>query len=86
MEKHVVYNPTGVCCRQMEFDLVEGRIHNVEFHGGCRGNSNGITHLIEGREAVEVTDILKNIDCRNGVSCPQQLAIAVLEALDGEKR
>lgn len=82
MDRHVVYSPEGVCCKQMEFDLIEGRIHNVEFHGGCKGNSVGIMRLIEGREAAEVTDMLKNIDCRNGVSCPQQLAIAVSSALE----
>ena len=35
MNKHVEYKPEGVCARKIEFDLDDGKLHNVHFTGGC---------------------------------------------------
>ncbi|WP_329759040.1 TSCPD domain-containing protein [Allisonella histaminiformans] len=38
MNKHVEYKPEGVCARKIEFELEDGKLHNVHFTGGCPGN------------------------------------------------
>ena len=51
MNKHVEYKPEGVCARKIEFDLEDGKLHNVHFTGGCPGNLAAIGKLIEGQDA-----------------------------------
>ncbi len=78
------YQPQGVCARQIQFTLDdEGNVSNVSFYGGCNGNLQAISKLIEGKPAQEVIDILKGNDCAGrGTSCADQLAIAMEEALE----
>ena len=72
------YNTKGTCSRQILFDVDnENRIHNVKFIGGCGGNLQGISRLVEGKTLDEVEATLKGIKCRNNTSCPDQLANAV---------
>lgn len=79
------YIPTGVCARHIQFSLEEGKVNNVSFVGGCNGNLQAISKLIEGRDAEEVISILKGNDCAGrGTSCADQLAIALEEALEYE--
>jgi uncharacterized protein (TIGR03905 family) len=42
------YKPKGVCSRLIHFDIVDNKVRNVSFVGGCSGNLQGISHLIEG--------------------------------------
>lgn len=77
MCKHVVYKTEGVCAGQIEFDLVEGKVCNVKFNGGCRGNVEGIARLAEGREAKVIIELCKGIQCHDNNSCPHQLALAL---------
>ena len=35
----MAYKTSGVCAKEVQFDIVNGIIHNVEFDGGCRGNT-----------------------------------------------
>lgn len=77
MEKHVTYKTKGVCAAQIDFDLRDGRIYNVKYTGGCRGNTQGVAHLVEGMEAEEVVKRCKGIECRGDNSCPNQLALAI---------
>lgn len=81
MEKHVTYKTKGVCATQIDFDLVDGYIHNVHFTNGCRGNTTGVASLAEGMQAEEVVRRLKGVDCRGGNSCPNQLALAIEQNL-----
>lgn len=78
------YIPVGVCSRQITVTLGEDEIiENVEFVGGCNGNTQGVAKLCIGKKASEVIDLLKGIDCNGkGTSCPDQLAIALSEALE----
>lgn len=70
--------PSGVCSRQIEFEIENGKVKNVRFLGGCNGNSQGVSHLVEGMDADEVIKRLKGIDCSGrGTSCPDQLARAI---------
>ena len=50
----MVYKTKGVCSKEINFDLVDGKVHNVSFVGGCNGNLKGICSLIEGQDANEV--------------------------------
>ena len=61
-------------------ELEDGRIKTVKFHGGCNGNLQGITALIQGAPALEIIRKCKGIQCgMRGTSCPDQLAHALEE-------
>lgn len=47
------YQPRGVCAQQIHFDIVDNKIRNVSFKGGCHGNLQGISRLIEGMDVNE---------------------------------
>ena len=75
---NVNFTPTGVCARNMNFDIEDGIIKNLKVTGGCNGNLKGIAKLVEGMKAEEVIAKLEGIDCNGkGTSCPDQLAQAV---------
>ena len=74
------YKTSGVCSRQIDFDIVDGKVHNVKFTGGCNGNLQGIGHLIEGMEVHEANSRLEGIRCgMKPTSCPDQLSKALKE-------
>lgn len=77
------YVPRGVCSRKITFDLSEnGTLSNVSFLGGCNGNLQGISRLVEGMKADEAIKKLENINCGGkGTSCPDQLAKALKDAI-----
>ena len=76
------YKPKGVCYRKMRIELEDGVIKHVEIEGGCSGNLQGISHLVEGMTAKEAIERMKGIKCGfKSTSCPDQLAIALTEAL-----
>ena len=75
--------PQGVCSSLIEFDIDGGKIYNLRFRGGCNGNLKAIGKLVEGKDAREVAMILRGNDCAGrGTSCADQLAIAILHALE----
>jgi len=77
--------PEGVCSNKIEFDVVNGKIKNVTFLGGCSGNLKGISSLVEGMDAAEVHKRLKGGTCGyKSTSCTDQFARA-LEQLVLEK-
>lgn len=80
------YSPKGVCSMQIHFELDdEERVHNVQFLGGCPGNTVGVAMLAEGQNARELITKLQGINCRGrGTSCPDQLAKALTQALDNQ--
>lgn len=77
------FTPQRVCSKRIEFALDEaGRLHDVQFMGGCPGNLPAIGKLVEGKDAKEIADILRGNPCgMRGTSCADQLAIAIDEAL-----
>lgn len=78
MVKHVVYSPKGVCSKKMEFDIEDGVIKNLTVLGGCNGNLQGISRLVEGRNVEEVIACLEGLKCGfKNTSCPSQLAEAL---------
>ncbi len=77
------YRTSGVCSREIKFELENGIVKNVSFFGGCNGNLKGIAALVEGKKAEEVIPIIKGIKCGfKPTSCPDQLALALSEALN----
>ena len=76
------YNTSGVCSKAIRFSIEEGKIHDIQFLGGCPGNLTAISKLLEGADAKYVVDKLKGNDCGGrGTSCADQLALAVEQAL-----
>ena len=73
----VTYKTKNTCSRQINFDIENNKLKNVSFIGGCNGNLQGISKLVEGRDIDEVIGLLKGVQCRNGTSCPDQLAQAL---------
>ena len=73
------YNTHGTCSRQIEIELDGDIIRRVRFIGGCTGNTQGLSRLVEGMQADEVIRRLKGIQCRGNTSCPDQLARALEE-------
>ena len=81
MTKHVNYKTRGVCSKAIEFDIEDGILHNVKFVGGCKGNTQGVARLAEGMSTEEIIKRLKGIPCQGDNSCPNQLALAVEQAI-----
>ena len=77
--------PKGVCSRKISIEIDNGIITNCKFTGGCSGNTQGLCSLIIGMDAEEAMNRLRGIDCNGrGTSCPDQLSIAIEEALELE--
>lgn len=77
--KEYVYYTNGTCSREIRFSIENGVISNCYFIGGCRGNTQGVSRLAIGKTPDEIIDLLSGIQCRDGTSCPDQLAKAMKE-------
>lgn len=78
--KEFSYDTNGTCSVRITFSVDdENKLRSVKFWGGCRGNTQGVARLCEGRDIDEVHDALKGVLCRGGTSCPDQLARAIEE-------
>ena len=66
--RHITAAPSAlVCSKQIDFDIVDGKIHNLKYLRGCDGN--------EGMPAEKAKDILLGVNCHGrGTSCTDQLA------------
>lgn len=72
------YSPRGVCSKKISFDIVDNKVTNVIFSGGCAGNTQGVSRLIEGMDIEDAITRLDGIQCGfKGTSCPDQLAQAL---------
>lgn len=71
------YIPRSVCSRKINFEVENDIITKCEFVGGCTGNTQGISRLVVGMSINDAIDRLSGIQCRNGTSCPDQLAKAL---------
>jgi len=78
----IEYFPKGVCSRQMIIEVEDGVVRDVEIIGGCHGNLQGISALVEGMQVEDVIDRLEGLRCGfKSTSCPDQLAQALKKAL-----
>jgi len=79
-----IYRTQGVCPPEIHFQVDQGYLSEIRFvGGGCPGNARLVTRLLEGRHLDDVLQLVNGIDCRNGTSCPDQLASAIQAITDG---
>lgn len=76
------YKPSGVCSQLIRVDVDGDIIKNVEFVGGCAGNTQGIASLVKGMNVQDAISRMEGITCGfKPTSCPDQLAQALKKAI-----
>ena len=74
--------PKNVCSVEMFVEHENGVIQKVRIIRGCPGNTQGVGALLVGMTLEEAVRRLEGIQCRNGTSCPDQLAKGIKEYLN----
>lgn len=83
MKKHIEYKTKGTCSRAVIVDIEDGVITDCAFVGGCSGNTQGVASLVKGMRVDEAVAKIKGIKCgMKSTSCPDQLALALEEAVN----
>lgn len=84
MANKIVYPTQGVCSQAIVIELDDNNIvKEVEFIGGCSGNTQGVAKLAKGMKAEEVISRLGGISCNDKpTSCPDQLARALRRMIE----
>ena len=78
----IEYRPKGVCSQHMTVEVEDGVIRSCQIQGGCNGNLQGISRLVEGMTVEEAVRRMEGIRCGfKSTSCPDQLAHALRETL-----
>gem|GEM_PF-27584 len=81
------FKTEGVCASRVEFELDNGKIRNVVFTGGCKGNLLAIGKLVEGMDADRVVELLAGNPCgAKKTSCADQLTIAIRQAQQEQRQ
>ena len=82
MSKEFSFPNKGTCSKQTNFVLNDDHtIASMEVIGGCNGNLQGISKLVEGMDIDTVIERLDGIHCgMKETSCPDQLANALKKA------
>ena len=88
MSKEFSFPNKGTCSKQTNFVLNDDHtIASIEVVGGCNGNLKGICQLLTGMKAEDAIERMRGIRCGfKNTSCPDQLSIALAEALAQEKQ
>ena len=74
------YTTHGVCSKAINIELDGDTIKEVQFVGGCNGNTKGICALVRGMKVDDAISRLSGITCGSRpTSCPDQLAKALKE-------
>lgn len=79
-----VFQTRGTCAQAIAIDVDEATevINEVQFLGGCQGNTSGIASLVRGQKAEDVISRLEGIRCGiKNTSCPDQLAQALKQVI-----
>ena len=77
--KHT-FQTHGSCARVITFEVKDGKVHNIQFQGGCNGNLKMISKLLEGWTPEEINKkCAGNLCGMKTTSCADQLAKAMLE-------
>ena len=83
MKKHIEYKTKGTCSRAVIVDVEDGVVTDCQFVGGCSGNTQGVASLVKGMKVDEAISKIKGIKCgMKSTSCPDQLALALEEAVN----
>lgn len=92
---HFKFNPKGVCCRQIEFDLTPVKyddddtviphkycVHHIKFTGGCPGNLSFIAKWLTGYRADYLMNLLRGHKCSNRpTSCMNEFSKCLEKAI-----
>ena len=81
------YKTSGTCASRITFDLDGDIVRNVSFTGGCNGNLQAVSHLVEGLTVEEIERRCGGIRCGfKSTSCADQLARAIRKAYNEEQQ
>lgn len=81
IKMHYSYRTSGTCSSMIDFDIIDGKIHNIAYTGGCNGNLKAISSLLEGADVDFAIERLSGIHCGfKDTSCGDQLARALKKA------
>ena len=76
------YQTRGTCSSRIDVELDGDVIRSVAFTGGCNGNLQGISRLVQGMTVEEAVSRLRGNRCGfKPTSCPDQLSFALEQAL-----
>lgn len=80
--KELVFETQGTCSKAIKVILNDDNVvEDVQFAGGCHGNTSGISSLVRGMKAEDVVKKLRGIRCGfKNTSCPDQLSYAIEKA------
>ena len=79
------YKTSGTCSKMIDVELDGNVVKNIQFYGGCNGNTQGIAKLVPGMTVEEVEAKLTGVRCgARATSCPDQLAKAVRAAYNAQ--
>ncbi len=79
-----IFKTKGICPPEIHFQIDGNCLSDVRFvGGGCPGNAHLVSRLLHNRHLDEVLGLISGIDCRNGTSCPDQLALALDAVKEG---
>ena len=71
------------CSTQIDIEVDGDIIKSVKFTGGCNGNLQGVSRLVEGMKAEDAIAKLRGIKCGfKPTSCPDQLSYAIEQAMN----
>ena len=80
MKKTIEYKTHGTCSRMIYVEIDDDTITDCSFVGGCAGNTQGVCALVKGMKINDAIERMRGIKCGfKGTSCPDQLALALLE-------
>jgi len=66
----------------MTVEVEDGVVRHVQVEGGCSGNLQGVSRLVEGMPVEEAIRRMEGIRCgMKSTSCPDQLAQALKRTL-----
>ena len=79
------YRTVGTCARQILFKVENNILTSCKFINGCSGLSQALCRLTIGEDIDVIIEKLKGILCRQGTSCPDQLAKALIKYKENQE-
>ena len=88
MSKSFSFPNVGTCSKQTNIVLNDDHtIESIEVVGGCNGNLKGVSSLLVGMDAADAIRRMRGTTCGlRPTSCPDQISLALEEALEKLKR
>jgi uncharacterized protein (TIGR03905 family) len=73
-----LFVPQGVCAKLIRYVVTDGAVAHVSFSGGCAGNLQALSVLVEGMDVNDVIAKLEGIRCgAKPTSCADQFCQAL---------